>query len=457
MRRRPPFLAALGVALASLAGACGTDLEVDGEAFCRERPADAECRGLGGSGTGGAGTNGSGTGGTGTGGSGTGGSGGPAAGGSGGGACGDTQGDPNNCGECGRVCIGDSAACEGGACVPQTLADLQTAPHAIAVDDANVYWASPAFDQNGDPPLAVLTKGKDGSGTPGPRIFTPAGAPALGRALSFAFASTEDDDYIFFGSLNLNQGQEALFRVRLLTPFENTPSAPFPVNASEPDIGHIAASGDLVFWTGGGNDVARGKDADNLDDFVLNAPGQNNPGWITADAEDDGRAYWVAGGAIRRGVPGDEDDADDVVVNGSPGSVEVAGGQIYWTDLEQNEIRKAPVGGPLPADGQAIVTDTNLIEGFAVDAAAGRIYWVSYDPANKRFEVFRADLEGQGQLVLGRVPAVNQDDYAGNPFGPAYVVLDAEAVYFTDVGTMTPAGGGNFRSDDNGRVYRVAR
>jgi hypothetical protein len=56
--------------------------------------------------------------------------------------CGNPTIDPHNCGACGVDCEG--GACEDGACVPLApglLATAQSLPTAIAIDDANVYWA----------------------------------------------------------------------------------------------------------------------------------------------------------------------------------------------------------------------------------------------------------------------------------------------------------------------------
>jgi hypothetical protein len=474
MRKRSPLWAAPAAALAtfaslaSLTGACGTDLGVDLPAFCRERPADPEC--VGGAGTGGVG-GGAGTGGVagqpmqqgsgggsplmGSGGGSTAGSAGAggsaggaggSAGGSGGSAgCGDVRADANNCGECGRVCIG-GGACQDGACAPQTLARGVTAPHALAVDAANVYWASPASNANDDDPPTLMRQAKDGTGQAGPLLFATGGVARTDRVSSFALATLAGNDrFVVVG----NADSDDLERYGIdVAPGTANPLQVLQTN--EGTINHIAVAGGVAFWTGGDNDVVRSKNVNNVGMLSLNITGQGNPNWITTDAQ--ARPYWVDNGAVRR--PGSGGAPESVVIAGDPLAVEIAEGTIYWLDRDASELRAASLAETLPLAGQAIVTNADVLEGFAVDAAAGRIYWVSFNPTDRQLEVYRADLSGQNKFLLGRTPIVAAS-YGANPFGAAYVALDADAVYFADVGTVVQ--GSPPTSSDDGVVYRVAR
>jgi hypothetical protein len=108
-----------------------------------------------------------------------------------------------------------------------------------------------------------------------------------------------------------------------------------------------------------------------------------------------------------------------------------------------------------------LVEQAGAVEGFTLDAAATspRLYWVSFNATvtPKVLEVWRATLtDGSDKLLLGRVAVVDQEAYAGNPFGAAHVRVDEAHVYFADVGTVdtnqvVPV------SQGDGVVYRVAK
>lgn len=57
------------------------------------------------------------------------------------GVCVSLDSDPANCGACDHACLG--AACDGGFCAPQPVADVAD-PRGIAADDAFVYWTTGA-------------------------------------------------------------------------------------------------------------------------------------------------------------------------------------------------------------------------------------------------------------------------------------------------------------------------
>ncbi len=454
-------LVALAAGLAAAFTACGTDLEVDLAEFCREKPTDAACAGAGAAGFpggGGAAGRGGGVAGQGPqqGASGglpqqgaSGSAAGGGAGGAAGGGCADTQVDANNCGECGRVCLG-GGACQAGACVPQTLADAQIAPYALAIDSANVYWASPAVGPGGQEPLAVAVKNKTGVGGISPLVSVGDTASEI-QARGFAFASSGGENFVFIGSL----GNDTLFRFNLDAPG----TQPGAAQVSDEGINRIVTSGDRVYWTSLGSRWARGESNFGITNgVVLDAEDQSSPGWLAVDAQDGGRPYWVANNRVRRQESlGNPDDFEDVVTQGTPIAVELAGGVLYWADRAAGALRSSPTSAALPIVGQTITADsTRPIEGFAVDAAASRIYWVSVGPTGTELEVYRAGLDGQGKLLLGKV-ALKADGYQGNPFGASYVVLDNEAVYFADVGTVVLGGGDTSTSSANGVVYRVAR
>jgi hypothetical protein len=463
MHRRSYVWAAGAGALATLlAAACGTDRGVDLSSFCRERPADVECRGtnVGGGGNGGAaglggaagqlplqgaggaplmgagGVGGSGgLGGAGglSGASGTGGTGGA-------GACTDTKSDAKNCGECGRECL-DGGTCSGGACAPKAIATGQTAPYALSLDSAVAYWASPASNKDGDAPVAISQRSKDGGGAVSSLLVDNNDNDREIRVRGFAFSP--DRTFVYLGSLD--DGSILRFTVSAQG------NAPFEFQPAEANVDHVTASGGGLYWTERSQGSARARNDSGT--VVLNVNGQDDPGWLVVDALDGSRPYWIADGVVKRRGANATSAQSVVVTSPNPIAVEVVASTLFWADRSEGELRSAPVGD-LPSAGTAFVTGAGAVEGFTVDAVTGRVYWVSFEPTAKQLEVYRAGIDGQNLLLLGKVPVRDQAAYDGNPFGAAYVIVDDAFVYFTDVGTLN---GSATQSEDDGVIYRVAK
>ncbi|HEU4533065.1 MAG TPA: hypothetical protein VFS00_03070, partial [Polyangiaceae bacterium] len=227
--------------------------------------------------------------------------------------------------------------------------------------------------------------------------------------------------------------------------------APLEFQAGEANVDHVTAPGGALFWTARTQGAARGRS--NSGNFTLSVFGQSNPGWIVVDPLANLRPYWIANGEVRR--QGSDLDLFETVVSESPNpiAVEVAASTLFWADRGAGQLRSAPTNA-LPSAGTPVVEQPGAVEGFTIDVATARAYWVSFEPTAKQLEVYRVGLNGQNKLLLGRVPVKDQNGYDGNPFGAAYVVVDDAFVYFTDPGTLNaPA----TRSEDDGVVYRVAK
>jgi hypothetical protein len=75
----------------------------------------------------------------------------------------------------------------------------------------------------------------------------------------------------------------------------------------------------------------------------------------------------------------------------------------------------------------------------------------------RQLKAWRKGPDDETPLLLGEVEA-KADPYTGNPFGAAYVLVDAQYVYFADVGTLAGFNPDAVQlSNGDGAVYRVAK
>ncbi|HEU4410184.1 MAG TPA: hypothetical protein VFS43_33320 [Polyangiaceae bacterium] len=456
----------------ALTAACSSGYQVNPDGYCRRRPADPACAaGAGGSAgaSGGGGAGGaSGTGGAsglGGGGGGMGGSGGLACAAPTvecGGACVDLKADDaQNCGACGRSCRG--ATCTQGACVPEAMASNEVAPYALADDGSYLYWVSPAIKDN----VAfsrMRRVAKASAGGAAENAF----AGTIVRARSLAFA----DGKLFWGDLGASPSDVANQRLVSAAPADLGPQL---VAGAQPGIEHVALAAGKAYWLiGGGGGAVRGKSADGTGDISPEVFGQVNPSWLSVDG--DAQPYWVAvdaagtGREVRRAV---SSNAAEPVASGGAGlrAVELFGDRFYWADGAA--VRSRPKASPTEAPREEL-TAAGPVEGFAVVAAGGggaggaggaagagggegeaTLYVLTAE--GRQLRAWRKGPDDAEPLLLGEVEA-KAAAYAGNPFGAAYVRVDAQYVYFADVGTLTGATPELVQvSAGDGVVYRVAR
>ncbi|HEU4533456.1 MAG TPA: hypothetical protein VFS00_05035 [Polyangiaceae bacterium] len=433
-------LAAL--ALAAAWAGCGGD----GEGRCDEALGYVCQKGAAGSGAGGAAPGGAaGTGGTGAIG-GTAGLGGAGAGGgngsAGGLACGALEvvcdgacvnvkaSDADHCGACGRSCRGST--CEAGACVPEAMtAAGEVAPYALADDGTYLYWVSPAAKAGVASRLRRAPKATPGGA--GEAVFP--NVEARARALAFAGGK------LYWGELAANGI------------FSGAPGLAFPdaspFAADQLDVRCLVVATGKAFWSLGGDSAVRGKPLAGgaLAPDVL---GQANPAWVAADEA--GASYWVAGVTreVRRAkaaAPGYEAFATGAGIV----AVELAGDAVSWADAAAGVIRSAPKTATPPAAGIVAFEGRGRVEGFRLEGTT--LYVVTLQAG--ALAVWRK-AEGDAEpFLLGRVPA-KAAGYAGNPFGAAYVLTDAQYLYFADVGTVDTSPDVDTSAGD-GVVYRVAK
>ena len=121
-----------------------------------------------------------------------------------------------------------------------------------------------------------------------------------------------------------------------------------------------------------------------------------------------GQIYWTEpeGGSIyREPLDGSseeesiEEESIELLVTGryEPGvlALDVAGGQIYWTDPGEGAIYRASLDG---SNVEALITGLNQPLGLALDVAGGQIYWTDLGGI-----IYRASLDGSNiePLVTG--------------------------------------------------------
>ncbi|HEU4408218.1 MAG TPA: hypothetical protein VFS43_23350 [Polyangiaceae bacterium] len=454
-----------------LVAACDEGFYVDPD-FCNRWPDHASCPGpagssgaSGGGGGGSAGASGdAGAGGSaGLGGGGTGGAGGLVCQGPKvdcGGACVDLKADDaTNCGACGRSCLG-AATCSAGACVPEALATNEVAPYALADDGTHLYWVSPAIKEGAFIPR-MRRVAKASAGGAAENVFS----SVIVRARSLAFA----DGKLFWGDLGASPTDT---NQRVASGLVGSADAT-TVEAAQLNVQHVAVAGGKVYWTVANSSAVRGKNADGTGTVSPNVGLQDSIGWLAVDGE--ARPYWLAGvpREVRRLATAPANTGETVADSASGLAVELAGDRLYWADA--GAVRSAPKS--MPAMVRQEVEGLGTIEGFAVVAAgeggaaggggaggsagpgggAGEATLYVLTAQGRQLKAWRKGPDDAEPLLLGEVTA-KADPYEGNPFGAAYVRVDAQYVYFADVGTVAGFNPDAVQlSNGDGVVYRVAK
>jgi hypothetical protein len=448
--------------------ACSAGFTVDQDRYCRLRPTDPSCSAAGAAGAAGmVGASGNGGGGSpmgsgGLGGGGTGGGGTGGVGGTGGmactapttdcnGACVDVKAtDAANCGACGRACLG-AAMCAAGACVPEALTDTsegkgEVAPYALAQDETSLYWVSPAI--KGDVAFSrmrrLLKTGASGVAT---NVFDSTRV----RARSLGFDGTK----LYWGDLGANPSDTANQRLLSAAP---TDVGPQLVEPGQAGIEHLTLGSGRVYWAAGGAAAVRGKQADGTGLVAPEVFGQSNPRWVVVDT--DAVPYWVAvdgagtGREVRRLLVSPPNTAAPVASGTDLVAVELTPERFYWADRQAGTVQSRPKASPTEAPRDEF-TGQGAVEGFRIDGAT--LYVLTAQ--GQKLKAWRKGPDDEAPLLLGEVEAKADPYFAtGNPFGAAYVLTDAQYVYFADVGTFAaPTPDFVPVSTGDGVVYRVAK
>lgn len=301
-------------------------------------------------------------------------------------ACGDTNSDNKNCGNCGHDCLG--GLCSAGACLPVTLYSTNGFPWGIAVDSARVYWTDNIL---------------------GPVMSVPIGG---GDATLLAMADRPTVIEVGAGTLVWMTQTEGLWR---LQPGETTPTE---IAITGGSFG-LALSGTEAYWTDLGGSVARMPIAGGT--IVPIATSQNVPLGIAVTQDS---AYWLdlndqgltIGTTSLLEAPFDGETPTVVVpsVTGQPSgrdAIAIDSSNVYFT-ISDSLYSLALTGGQPKLLATGVAANAMAVDDSGIYVAV-------------RSEILRVPLDG-GIAE----PLVEQ------LFDPEDIALDKVAVYFTDANVV---------------------
>jgi hypothetical protein len=343
--------------------------------------------------------------------------------------------------------------------VPELMASGEVAPYALVDDGTSLYWVSPAVKEGAFiPHMRRVAKASAGGSAQDTFSST------IVRARSLGFDGTK----LYWGDLGANPSDTA--NQRLLSA-ALTDVGPQLVEAGQAGIEHLTLGGGKVYWSLLGASAVRGKQADGTGPVAPEVFGQSNPRWVVVDA--DAVPYWVAvdaagtGREVRRLAT--SSTAEPVASGPDVVAVELTTERFYWADRAAGTVQSRPKASPTEAPRDEF-SGQGAVEGFAVVAegtggAAGaggaapsvaRTLYV-LTAQGQKLKAWRKGPDDEAPLLLGEV-TTKAEPYGGNPFGAAYVLVDASYVYFADVGTFAaPTPDLVQVSAGNGVVYRVAK
>jgi hypothetical protein len=309
----------------------------------------------------------------------------------------------------------------------EVIAAGEAAPLAMADDGTFLYWATSA---GASPRLRRVPKAGGAAQT----VF----ASTAVRSRSLSFASGK----LFWADLDAGA-------VRSGDPAAAAPGAPLASGLA--GLRRVGVGGGKVLFTAGPWDgipsgvvrslpLAGGAPA-------LEAGEQFAPDWVTAD--EGGAPYWVDNNRreVRRGASGGHELVATVGVEAH--AVQLAGGRVYWDDVEQGSVWSAPTSNV--ADRRLELAGQGWVSAFAVDGPA------LYALTNRegRYEVWQR-LDGEAPARLCQVAAAAVAPDVAEALGALALVVDPTHVYFADAGTVGPYQSPPTTAGD-GTVYRVAR
>jgi hypothetical protein len=158
----------------------------------------------------------------------------------------------------------------------------------------------------------------------------------------------------------------------------------------------------MMYWATD-NDIVGGIWRANLDGSGQTPLIQGHQGGARGIALDlaGGQIYWTDGSnqILRANLDG---TSQTTLVNDQGHPVFIAldllGGKMYWGDVNSNEIQRANLDG----SGQEIlVRNLMLPGGIALDVANGQMYWIDNQGVQQHGQdIRRANLDGSGQTIL---------------------------------------------------------
>jgi DNA-binding beta-propeller fold protein YncE len=219
-------------------------------------------------------------------------------------------------------------------------------------------------------------------------------------------------------------------------------------------INPAAGPSGQIYWANWGSGAIRvgNLDGTGAQDLI---PGQNGPCGVAIDPTAN-KIYWASysGDTIRVADLDDGSPVGDLFVPADgvgdgpsgvaidPNPLDPAGGKIYWTTQDDNQIQVGNLDGTGSVANLFIGEDNPI--GVAIDPAGGTIYWANCGggdlcSGSAPGTIRRGDLDGTDAVTLfdRAVPADNVNS------GPAGVAIDptANKIYWATFGSSTVQAG----------------
>lgn len=308
-------------------------------------------------------------------------------------ACADLDSDPNNCGSCGRGCLG--GLCEAGTCTPVVLttgqssvgagAVLPTGPTGITVDTTHVYWVvqTTQFGVQPSPNGAVRRTPKNATSTPpqalhsaqdeprsvvtdGTNVFWGVGGNAAsatgavrvslvngGAIQTVAVASAPVNDIVLSGDFlywvehNLTAGQNSVVKRALKTSRGLPPTASELVASNPGGMDRFGIAGTCAYFNLNSNAGLLGRGCVNGTNDVFFTPPDQVIGESIAFEVDDSGVYLLRGGVWRLPLNGGQRIAlDPQTLSGGNGLRDVVtdGTSVYYIDGQARRTATSACG-----------------------------------------------------------------------------------------------------------------
>jgi hypothetical protein len=324
--------------------------------------------------------------------------------------CGDTMSSASNCGRCGHDCLG--GRCSAGDCQAFALvgADAGVTPYGLAQDDSFLYWT----DNNND----TITRTDKTTGK----------SVILYQSADYPLSVAVEDGGIYWGDV---------------TGVWRCPSVGCALGTTQlaVSVAYDMALDDVaLYWTDGFGIYSVLKDGLSPDASTLFMGGQSGEGTPTNLVTDGRRIFFTNTDGLLRAIAVDGSaplSMGSIDPLGSVGLALAGGpdGDVYWSELDpaQGFIASAPIASLEP-----IAAASGLVYPGPLATDGTSVYWLA--PL--------ATDAGTRNAVLGCtlgscVPTVVASGFLAG----VAIVVDAQAVYFTDNGS----------AGLNGAVWKLAR
>lgn len=294
----------------------------------------------------------------------------------------DKTSDSENCGACGRSCVG--GACVASACHPVALAIGQNNPGGLAVDAVNVYWTTTdgnvvkvPIDGGNTTVLASGQKSPRGVAVDALNVYW-VNAVTPGQVMSVPIAGGTPTVLADMQrrpvNLVVNNG------VIYWTNSSNGTIMSVPASggtvvqlaANQGSAVAIAIEANTLYWSSIGLGVIRSLPlieggtittiASDQDAVALSVLG-TTVYWANVELTDDGSTVFK--------LPASNGAPVDLATSSAPVAVVTDGVNVYWTDETSNTIQKVSVRG---GAAEVIATDQPTPSEIAIDGA--NIYWI---------------------------------------------------------------------------------